>query len=263
MTMHRIAELISREKPDVIIASGSFSKQLANAAHSIGSKALVYYHMITPWYVEIRGFYRRYKMLDLSMLYFGLSIALDKVLSADFSPLDYVDGLIVNSRYMAHIAERYWGIAPFVLQPPIEIKNYVSLPRENRSSQIVSVGRLDPDKHYEDIIEVVGKSNTLRENIKIMLLGFMGNLRNLLTILRLAKSYDVKVVVETNASEERKREALSSSMVFINSSRHEHFGINVVEAMASGTPVLAFNKGAIQEVVRHGVTGFLDPPSKN
>ena len=52
---------------------------------------------------------------------------------------------------------------PHMIQPPIEVKNFVSSPRKSIFLQIVSVGRLDPDKHYEDIIEAIGKSNTLRE----------------------------------------------------------------------------------------------------
>jgi glycosyltransferase involved in cell wall biosynthesis len=37
----------------------------------------------------------------------------------------------------------------------------------------------------------------------------------------------------------------------------EPFGIAVVEAMASGTPVLAISRGAMPELVEPGVTGFL------
>ena len=37
----------------------------------------------------------------------------------------------------------------------------------------------------------------------------------------------------------------------------EPFGIAMVEAMASGTPVLATERGAAIEVVEPGVTGFL------
>jgi len=240
---YKVSELIFREKPDVIISSGGIPKYLVNVARSIKSKVLVYYHMIAPWYVEIRGFYRRYKWSDLSMLYFGFFIALGKVSSADFSPLEYFDGIIVNSLYMAYIAKRYWGIMPYILQPPIEINNYVSLPRENRLLQIVSIGRLDPDKHCEDIIEAVGGRNTLRENIKILLLGFRSNPQYLLNIVKLAKKRNIKLIIETDVSEERKKEMLSSSMIFINSSRHEHFGINVVEAMASGTPVIVHRSG--------------------
>jgi glycosyltransferase involved in cell wall biosynthesis len=31
----------------------------------------------------------------------------------------------------------------------------------------------------------------------------------------------------------------------------------MIEAMACGTPVIAFNQGAVPEIVRHGVTGFI------
>lgn len=38
---------------------------------------------------------------------------------------------------------------------------------------------------------------------------------------------------------------------------HEPFGMVQLEAMACGTPVLAFPMGSAPEIVRHGVTGFL------
>ncbi len=37
----------------------------------------------------------------------------------------------------------------------------------------------------------------------------------------------------------------------------EPFGLAVIEAMACGTPVIAWNCGAMPEIVDHGVTGFL------
>ncbi|GAB4256245.1 MAG: hypothetical protein Kow0092_02150 [Deferrisomatales bacterium] len=37
----------------------------------------------------------------------------------------------------------------------------------------------------------------------------------------------------------------------------EPFGLSVVEAMACGTPVIAFPRGSMKEIVRHGRTGFL------
>jgi glycosyltransferase involved in cell wall biosynthesis len=37
---------------------------------------------------------------------------------------------------------------------------------------------------------------------------------------------------------------------------NEPFGIVMIEAMACGTPVLAFNKGSVDEVVENGFTGF-------
>jgi glycosyltransferase involved in cell wall biosynthesis len=37
----------------------------------------------------------------------------------------------------------------------------------------------------------------------------------------------------------------------------EPFGLVMIEALACGTPVLAFPEGAAPEVIDHGVTGFL------
>jgi glycosyltransferase involved in cell wall biosynthesis len=37
----------------------------------------------------------------------------------------------------------------------------------------------------------------------------------------------------------------------------EPFGLSVIEAMACGTPVIARNRGAMPELIDHGVTGFL------
>ncbi|MBU1119288.1 glycosyltransferase family 4 protein [Patescibacteria group bacterium] len=37
----------------------------------------------------------------------------------------------------------------------------------------------------------------------------------------------------------------------------EPFGLTLIEAMACGTPVIAFNRGAIPEIIAHGKTGYI------
>lgn len=37
----------------------------------------------------------------------------------------------------------------------------------------------------------------------------------------------------------------------------EPFGLSVIEALACGTPVIAFRRGSMPELIEHGVTGFL------
>ena len=37
----------------------------------------------------------------------------------------------------------------------------------------------------------------------------------------------------------------------------EPFGLVMIEAMASGTPVIAFERGSVPEIIDHGVTGFV------
>lgn len=48
--------------------------------------------------------------------------------------------------------------------------------------------------------------------------------------------------------------------VFVLPSTYEGFGIAIVEAMASGRPVVATRVGGIPEIIRHNETGILVPP---
>ena len=45
--------------------------------------------------------------------------------------------------------------------------------------------------------------------------------------------------------------------------RQEPFGLVIIEAMACGTPVIAFRKGSVPEIIEHGKTGFVvDTPEE-
>jgi glycosyltransferase involved in cell wall biosynthesis len=56
----------------------------------------------------------------------------------------------------------------------------------------------------------------------------------------------------------RKQRLMADAYAFLMPIRWpEPFGMVMVEAMAAGTPVLAFPEGAAPEVVEHGVSGFL------
>jgi glycosyltransferase involved in cell wall biosynthesis len=57
---------------------------------------------------------------------------------------------------------------------------------------------------------------------------------------------------------ERKLRLLAGAEALVNPIRWpEPFGLVMIEAMACGTPVLAFPEGAAPEIVTHGMTGFL------
>lgn len=56
--------------------------------------------------------------------------------------------------------------------------------------------------------------------------------------------------------------AFSAADLFINPTRAESFGLAVLESMACGTPVVAFDVGGVPELVRPGVTGYLAAPNQ-
>ncbi len=59
-------------------------------------------------------------------------------------------------------------------------------------------------------------------------------------------------------AEREKLALLAGAQALVNPIRWaEPFGLVMIEALACGTPVLAFTEGAASEIVDHGVTGFL------
>jgi glycosyltransferase involved in cell wall biosynthesis len=57
---------------------------------------------------------------------------------------------------------------------------------------------------------------------------------------------------------EHKLELLAGATALLNPIRwNEPFGLVMIEALACGTPVLAFAEGAAPEIVEEGVTGYL------
>lgn len=62
-------------------------------------------------------------------------------------------------------------------------------------------------------------------------------------------------------TEEEKKSLYQKAKVFLFPTHlDEEFGLVLAEAMASGTPAVAYNRGAVSEVVQDGVTGFIVDP---
>ena len=69
---------------------------------------------------------------------------------------------------------------------------------------------------------------------------------------------DKQVVYVGEVGGHEKLELLAGTRALVNPIMWpEPFGLVMIEAMACGTPVLAFPNGAAPEIVRHGETGFL------
>ncbi|WP_458107521.1 glycosyltransferase family 4 protein [Arthrobacter sp. R3-55] len=59
-------------------------------------------------------------------------------------------------------------------------------------------------------------------------------------------------------SDPEKYQLMGDAMALLNPIQwHEPFGLVMIEALATGTPVLATPMGAAPEIVKHGVTGFV------
>jgi glycosyltransferase involved in cell wall biosynthesis len=80
--------------------------------------------------------------------------------------------------------------------------------------------------------------------------------RHLDEVVRPMLGRDVELVV--NGERGLTDELITTARCLIMPIRWEEpFGMVMIEAMAQGVPVVAFNRGAVAEVIEHGVTGFI------
>jgi len=69
-------------------------------------------------------------------------------------------------------------------------------------------------------------------------------------------SSHIRWIGEVN--EQKRNTLMSQALCFLHPvSWPEPFGLTMIEAMACGCPVVAFNKGSIPEIIRHGKTGYV------
>lgn len=67
-----------------------------------------------------------------------------------------------------------------------------------------------------------------------------------------------QIIYEGHVDDKRKKELLSNAYALLHMVIYdEAFGLGVAEALASGTPVIATNKGSMPEIIIDGETGFL------
>jgi glycosyltransferase involved in cell wall biosynthesis len=72
----------------------------------------------------------------------------------------------------------------------------------------------------------------------------------------LVDGQQIQIVGEVNERSKENFLANASALLF-PIDRPEPFGLVMIEAMACGTPVIAFRRGSVPEVVEHGATGFI------
>ncbi|MBI2022962.1 glycosyltransferase family 4 protein [Candidatus Giovannonibacteria bacterium] len=70
-----------------------------------------------------------------------------------------------------------------------------------------------------------------------------------------------EIAPEQKMSREQIRTLYQDAKAFLFPIRWEEpFGLVMIEAMACGTPVIAYNRGSVSEIVRDGITGFIIDP---
>lgn len=112
-------------------------------------------------------------------------------------------------------------------------------------------GRIHPHKGTAEAIEIAKKAGR-----KLLIAGLVqdSNYFN----EKVSPQLNSQVEYLGNAGPAKRKELLGNAYALLHPiSFDEPFGMSVAEAMLCGTPVIAFNRGSMPELIRDGKTGFL------
>jgi glycosyltransferase involved in cell wall biosynthesis len=148
---------------------------------------------------------------------------------------------------------------------PVPMANWVQtiyhgLPREllvpvpATQSYFAFLGRIAPEKGIDRAISIARKCG-----VPLRIAAKVDKMDREYFVERIRPQIDGTSVEYIGEITDRdKSEFLSGAIALLDPiDWPEPFGIVMIEAMACGTPVIAFNRGSIPEVIDEGVTGFI------
>jgi len=177
---------------------------------------------------------------------------------------------------------QYYGLANIAetVYHGIEVEEYPVKEKPAKGSYLFTIGRITRDKGQDKAIELAKKTGS-----KLIIAGcvqnkladkeFFAGLKNSIDLsvnvgkYPVYKEYydkvmkplldcDKQVIYIGEISSEHKRQWYRHARATLFPIQWgEPFGLVLIESMACGTPVLAFNKGAVPEVMVDGKTGFV------
>ena len=159
-----------------------------------------------------------------------------------------------------------------------------NLTQQDRNIQILFVGRISPEKGIHDLVEAFSKITEEYPQAELIIAGphivvekeFLFDLQHEPEVQALKPFYSLnyleyikskipshltsQVIFTGSLPQQELLPYYQKADVVINPSLSEAFGMSLVEAMATQTPVVATAIGGMPEIVDDGVTGLLTEP---
>ncbi len=170
----------------------------------------------------------------------------------DVAAVPRVDQFLANSRFVAERIARYYGRAAQVLPPPVDVESFTCDQAEARAQD-------DPPSHEYGLM-VTALAPYKRVELAIAACARLGlELRIIGTgpeMHRLERLAGPHTRLLGRVDDDTLRRLYRRAGLFLQPGV-EDFGIASVEALASGTPVVANRRGGILDIVEDGEHGVL------
>lgn len=173
----------------------------------------------------------------------GLRLLLKPLRKWDYQAAQRPDLLIANSHHIQADIEQYYNRVSVVIYPPVAIERFARTTTTKRQG-FVTAGRQAPMKHTDIIVAACTQLG--------LPLTVIGRGPDHEKLVRMAGP---TITFPENVSDTQMAEYMANAEAFIFAS-HDDFGITPVEALAAGTPVIAYKAGGALDYVHPGSTGL-------
>lgn len=229
----------------------------------LNSKKIRSIEFFTLPFLKIKKCYNIFTIHDLRRIYFSESIFIKFLYKFFFSFfLRSADNIIVVSHSIKKEILSYFNkLKVSVIYNTIDYSSFKKINNKNLikikkkynlpEKFILCVGHLERRKNYIRLIKAINILNQDKEKINLVIVGQKSSetqkIQNIIEELKLKKN--IKIFNKLNDFEVRCFYKLSSLFVF--PSTYEGFGIPILEAMASKTPMVLSNTDVFREITEN------------
>lgn len=171
--------------------------------------------------------------------------------------LNRFDYFMPVSKKLADFYEDKINPSTKVVYIPNFIENLPSEKSSLQNKQLISVGRLDKVKGFDDLIEIFSLFQKSHSDWILHIVGEGSEKQNLQNKINELHLEEKVFLCGNKLSNELEKEYLNSSM-YLMTSFSESFGLVLVEAASFGLPLIAFDSAqGAKEIIENDKNGFL------
>ncbi|CAG8121342.1 unnamed protein product [Penicillium olsonii] len=178
-----------------------------------------------------------------------------------FYPCRDIRGYLESVRAPAdRLVELGRGVDTTLFCPARRDEQFRSMVAPNGEIILITVCRIAPEKGFEFLARVAERLVDEKVAFKLLIVG--GN-RNPIVEDKVQRLFDRvrdRAIFTGFLTGDALSRAYACADLFLHCSVTETFGLVVLEAMASGVPVIARDQGGPSDIIQHGRTGYLIPP---